>query len=132
MTGGEWIKANNVADSYGEKLGRDAIETAISFIKGQDSMKALEWSEGLALVAKKQCIKLSGISRVHDEIENSFMQDFGESEGTGNNHFLGESTGFGAFKGRELVKDMLIDQGFDGTMERKNLYNQKFKYAGVA
>lgn len=38
MTGGEWIKE---ADSDGEKMGRDAIETAISFIKGQDSMKAL-------------------------------------------------------------------------------------------
>jgi len=84
------------------------------------------------MVAKKQCIKLSGMSRVHDEVENAFMQDFGESKGTGNNHFLGESTGFGAFKGRSLVKDMLIDQGFDGSMERKNLYNHKFKYAGVA
>ena len=50
----------------------------------------------------------------------------------GSNHFLGESTGFGAFKGRALVTDMLIDQGRDGMHERQNLYNPLFKYTGVA
>jgi hypothetical protein len=35
-------------------------------------------------------------------------------------------------KGRALVKDMLIDEGEDGRMERKNLYNPKYKYSGVA
>lgn len=61
------------------------------------------------------------------------MDNHGEVTGAeGNNHFLGESTGFGAFKGRALVTDMLIDQGRDGLHERQNLYNPLFKYTGVA
>ena len=45
---------------------------------------------------------------------------------------MGESTGFGAFKGRALVRDMIIDEGADGNMERKNLYDPKYKHTGVA
>ena len=81
VTGGDWIKEQNTADSDGTKLGRDAIETAISYIKEQSSVQALDWSDGLALTAKKLCLTLSNLPEVHDEQKNSFSQDFGKGSG---------------------------------------------------
>jgi hypothetical protein len=43
QTGGSWVKKNNTADAAGDKLGRDAVETAIAYIKEKNSMPALDW-----------------------------------------------------------------------------------------
>jgi hypothetical protein len=129
------MKNTYTSVSAGTKLGRDAIETAIAYVKEQKAlgMSALTWSDGLALNAKILCEDISKMSS--DELEDGHAhvnwRKYGIATGKGMNHFMGESTGFGEMKGRAMVKDMLIDEGSDGREERQNLYNSRFRYTGV-
>jgi hypothetical protein len=106
------MKDTYTSQAMGPKLGRDAIETAIAYVKAQKAMgmSALTWSDGLALNAKVLCEDI--ISKMSaDELEQSNNVDwrkYGTATGKGMNKFMGESTGFGEMKGRAMVKDMLI------------------------
>lgn len=107
------MKDTYTSQAIGPKLGRDAIETAIAYVKAQRAigMSALTWSEGLSLNAKVLCediiSKMSAdeLALSHNDVD---WRKYGTATGKGMNRFMGESTGFGEMKGRAMVKDMLI------------------------
>jgi len=89
----------------------------------------MEWSDGLALAAKKFCEQTKDSDTQETEGTNKFMavlKEFGTTKESEHNHYMGDTAGFGAGKGRSIVTSMLVDNGLDGLKERQNLFNRKY------
>lgn len=113
--------------------GRPAIDEAMTFLRRQRPLPPLRWTEGLAR---------SGAELVRTQSRN---KETGHGSGTmsmsrrikRNGHWtiaIGEAITYGPYvadRGRDVIAQLLVDDGVPSRGHRKTLYDPDFRLAGV-
>jgi uncharacterized protein YkwD len=112
--------------------GVKAVDEAIKVLSRQKPLPPLAWSDGLAAAAA-ELVKEQGESGV---IGHSGVQGPGMRERIGRhgkwNRQSGESIGYGPKEARDMVIQMIVDDGVPDRGHRKNIFSTVFHTAGVA
>lgn len=113
--------------------GVSAVDEAISVIQEQEPLKPMRWSE-----------KLAELARLHvEDTGRKGLVGHGSSNGDGFSERLeslssdmsmrsfGENISYGASSGRDVVVQLVVDDGVASRGHRENLLNAKFNISGV-
>ena len=112
--------------------GRGAVDEAISFLSRQKPLPPLSWSDGLAAAAAELAVEQgkSGATG-HVGRQSRGLREQVERHGRWERQ-IGENIGYGPKSAREMVMQLIIDDGVKGRGHRKNTFAQSFTTAGVA
>ncbi|MDX6612595.1 MAG: hypothetical protein QOD75_1781 [Blastocatellia bacterium] len=112
--------------------GLAAVDEAIGFLKTLGPLGPLQVSTGLACGARDhaQDMALKGTSG-HRGSDGSLPNDRISRYGTWKNA-MGEAIVYRVGTAREMVLDLIIDDGNPGRPHRKNVFESGFKLAGVS
>lgn len=112
--------------------GADAVREAIDFLKKQKPVLELHESRGLYMAAKDHVrdIGQNGLAS-HEGTDGSRMCDRIEKYGEWQIS-IAENIGFDDSSPRDIVLNMLIDDGNNSRGHRKNIFSQDFRSFGVA
>jgi hypothetical protein len=112
--------------------GKNGIQSCIDDLSRRQSMQALMPEQGLFLAAR---------DHVNDHGPRGMMGHTG-SDGSSMSQRInrygklagaaGENISYGYNLGRDIVIQLIIDDGVPGRGHRNNILNEKFKYAGAA
>ena len=111
--------------------GASAIEEAIQFLKTQKPLEPLEYNDSLAQACKDHAndIGSKGLTS-HEGSDDKNISDriekYVEWDG-----ITAESIDFGFKDPGNIILNLLIDDGVKDRYQRKNLFNEKFKYIGI-
>jgi len=108
------------------------VDEAIDFLKQVKRMSALKASEGLFLAAKDHVEDTGKKGLVgHDGSDGSTavqrMERYGKWEKT-----AGENVAYGVDKARDIVIQLIVDDGVPGRGHRANIFNADYRAVGVA
>lgn len=122
-TGGATVKTQE---------GVKAVDEAIEFLKKAKRMPALKASEGLSLAAKDHVEDTGKKGLVgHDGSDGSTavqrMERYGKWEKT-----AGENIAYGVDKARDIVIQLIVDDGVPGRGHRVNIFTADYRTIGVA
>ena len=111
--------------------GPAAVDEAIAFLKRQPPLPPLAWAEGLArsaaeLVRDQAQSGETGHGRGKLEMEGRVSR---QVEWTGS---IGENISYGTNDGRDVVIQLIVDDGVPGRGHRVNIFSPDFRLAGVA
>jgi len=111
--------------------GPAAVDEAIAFLKRQRPLPPLAWAEGLArsaaeLVRDQAQSGETGHGRGKLEMEGRVSR---QVEWTGS---IGENISYGTNDGRDVVIQLIVDDGVPGRGHRVNIFSPDFRLAGVA
>ncbi len=112
--------------------GLTAVDEAITFLRNVTPCPPLKISRGLSAAAKAH-VKDQGPRGFtsHDGTDNSSpfdrMTRFGEIEG-----YWGENIGFGELSARQMVMQLIIDDGVPDRGHRRNIFKAAFRTVGIA
>jgi len=112
--------------------GTAAIDEAIRFLSRQKARKPLRWSDGLAAAAAELAEDQAGsgdtghTGRVSRGMRER-IEKHGSWEGT-----IAENIGYGPTDARNMVMQLIIDDGVRNRGHRTNTFNAAFGTAGVA
>lgn len=112
--------------------GRSAVDEAIEFLKKAKPVGALTMSKGLSKAAADHVrdIGKSGATS-HDGSDGSAPADrmsrYGEWKQT-----CGENLSFGPKDAREIVMQLIIDDGVPGRGHRDNIFNSGYRVVGLS
>jgi uncharacterized protein YkwD len=109
------------------KEGVTAVDEAIRFLSRQRPLPPLTWSDGLAAAAA-ELAKEQGESGA---IGHGSMRERIDRHGKWNRQ-IGENIGYGPTEARNMVMQLIIDDGVPDRGHRKNTFNTVFRTAGVA
>lgn len=112
--------------------GLTAVNDAIEFLKSQSKVGALTLSTGLTKAAQDHINDCGPKGLVqHEGSDNSSpfdrMNRYGSWSGT-----AGENIAFGSETARDIVIQLIIDDGVDGRGHRTNLYRSQYNVVGLA
>lgn len=114
--------------------GVKAVDEAINALSSQRPLPPLTWSDGLAAAAAE----LAGEQRKSGSIGHQARQRRGmkvriESHGTWRGE-IGENIGYGPGEGgaRDMVMQLIVNDGVPDRGHRKNIYRRTFSMAGAA
>lgn len=112
--------------------GPDAIDDAIQFLKTQKPVEKLELNDSITQACKDHVndIGTKGLT-THEGSDDLNIGDrierYAEWDG-----LAAESLDFGFKNAENIILDLLIDDGVKDRYQRYNLFNNKFKYIGIA
>jgi len=113
------------------KEGPAAVDEAIAFLKRQRPLPPFAWSEGLARSAA-ELVRAQGQSGKtgHGRGKLGMEGRVGRNlEWTGS---IGENISYGPNDGRDVVLQLIVDDGVPGRGHRANIFSPDFRLAGVA
>jgi uncharacterized protein YkwD len=111
--------------------GVAAVNEAIEYLKSQSPLPPLKVSRGLSLSAHDH-VKTQGPTGLkgHTGPDNSSPQQrmnrFGSWGGS-----YGENIEYGNFEARQIIMQLIIDDGVPDRSHRKNIFNPTFRVVGV-
>lgn len=114
------------------KEGKRAVDEAIKYLSRQKPLPMLGWSDGLAAAAA-ELAEEEGRSGATGHVGRKSrgpkerIERHGKWEGQ-----IGENIGYGPNGAREMVMQLIIDDGVKGRGHRKNIFTKAFTTAGVA
>lgn len=111
--------------------GPAAVDEAIAFLKRQRVLPPLAWAEGLARSAAELALNQAqsgetGHGRGKLGMEERVSR---QVEWTGS---IGENISYGPNDGRDVVLQLIVDDGVPGRGHRANIFSPDFRLAGVA
>jgi len=112
--------------------GVAAVDEAIIFLKRQPQLSEIKPSAGLTRAARDHA-KDIGVADIvgHTGSDGSSSRDRIERHGKWK-ELIGENIQFGEGDARDIVMQLIIDDGVPNRGHRTNIYNKAFKVAGVA
>jgi uncharacterized protein YkwD len=111
--------------------GVKAVDEAIKVLSRRKPLPPLAWSDGLAAAAT-ELVKEQGKSGAvgHGGVQGSGMRERIHRHGRFN-RMSGESIGYGPKEARDMVIQMIVDDGVPDRGHRKNTFSKVFHTAGV-
>lgn len=112
--------------------GKGAVDEAIKYLFRQKSLPPLGWSDGLAAAAA-ELAEEQGRSGATGHVgrQSRGLKQRIERHGRWERQ-IGENIGYGPKSAREMVMQLIIDDGVKGRGHRKNIFTKAFTTAGVA
>lgn len=107
--------------------GIKAVDEAIRFLSRQKPLPPLTWSDGLAAAAA-ELAKEQGESGV---VGHGDMRERIERHGKWSRQ-IGENIGYGPGEARNMVVQLITDDGVPDRGHRKNIFSTVYRTAGVA
>jgi uncharacterized protein YkwD len=119
----KWVKT---------KEGRGAVDEAIRFLSRQKPLPPLSWSDGLAAAAADLAVEQGKSGAISDVSRQSrSLRERVERHGRWERE-IGENICYGAISAREMVMNLIIDDGVKRRGHRKNTFAKAYTTAGVA
>jgi hypothetical protein len=114
------------------KEGLVAVDEAIRFLKMQHSLPPIKPSEGLSRAARDHANDI-GVANIvgHTGSNGSSSRDRIEKHGKWD-VTIGENIQFGQGDARDIIMQLIIDDGVSNRGHRIAIFNRAFKVAGVA
>lgn len=112
--------------------GVGAVDEAIRFLSRQKPLPPLNWSDGLAAAAAELAEEQgrSGTTG-HYDAQNQGIRERIERQGKWSGQ-IGENIGYGPPEPRDMVMQLIIDDGVANRGHRKNIFSAAYRTAGVA
>ncbi len=112
--------------------GTEAVDDAIAFLKRQSSLRPFAISKGLSLAAKDQAKDQGRTGATgHDGSDGSSpfqrMNRYGRWEKS-----AGENCAYGPDKARQIVIQLIVDDGVPSRGHRLNIFDSAFRTVGIA
>lgn len=127
---GDYFMEGNVRIATSE--GVAAVDEAIGFLRKQKPVPPLVSSKGLAEAAEELVREQGRSGGVgHNGRTSGSMVDRIERHGDWQGS-IGENISYGFDDARQVVIQLIVDDGVRGRGHRKNIFNPNFKRAGVA
>ena len=110
--------------------GPKAYKEAIEFLKNQKPINEIEFDEQASKVAEEYAKilssgeeeKMDDETNIEERVEKYLDYDFA----------ISECIDFGGSTGKEVIVNLLVDDGVKLRTHRENLFSNKFQYYGVA
>lgn len=112
--------------------GIKAVDEAIKFLLRQKKLPPLSWSDGLAAAAADLTVEQGRSGDTgHVGRESRGMRERIERHGQWERS-IAENIGYGPEDPREMVMQLIVDDGVPGRGHRKNTFGTAFTVAGAA
>jgi len=112
--------------------GVRAVDEAIRFLSRQKPLPPLTWSDGLAEAAAELAEEQGRSGAIgHTGRQSHGMRERIERHGQWESR-IGENIGYGPEDARDMVMQLIIDDGVPDRGHRKNIFSTAFSTAGVA
>jgi uncharacterized protein YkwD len=112
--------------------GKAAVDEAITYLSRQKSLGRLSWSDGLSLAAAELAEEQGRAGGTgHVGRQSGGVKERIERHGEWDRQ-IAENIGYGPRSAREMVMQLIIDDGVKGRGHRKNIFTKGFTVAGVA
>ena len=111
--------------------GTAAVDEAILFLKSQQPLKPLKMAKCLCLSARDHAIdqgSSGGLGHIGSD-KSTFMDRINRY--VSDYIYGGENISYGPHSAREIVLDLIIDDGVASRGHRKNIFNPDFRSVGV-
>jgi uncharacterized protein YkwD len=112
--------------------GKDAVNEAIKQLSHQKPLPPLSWSDGLTAAAAELAEEQGRSGDTgHVGKQSRGLNERVERHGSWERQ-IGENIGYGPKGARDVVMQLIIDDGVKGRGHRKNILSKAFTAAGVA
>ena len=112
--------------------GKKAVEECVSVMKKTKPLGVLYAQKGLSLAAQQHAKTQGETKQVgHIGVDGSKFSDRIKKYGGSYTKRIGENISYGKITGREIVIQLLIDDGVANRGHRKNILNGEFDSTGV-
>lgn len=112
--------------------GVNAVDEAIKFLSRLKPLTPLAWSDGLAAAAAELAEEQGSSGTTgHNGRQSHGMRERIERHGKWEGQ-IGENIGYGPEGARNMVLQLIVDDGVPGRGHRINTFSTAFKTAGVA
>lgn len=112
--------------------GAKAVDEAVKVLSRQKSLSPLSWSDGLAAAAAELADEQGRSGGTgHTGRQSRGMQERIERHGKWERN-IAENIGYGPTDARNMVMQLIIDDGVPNRGHRKNTFSSAFDTAGVA
>jgi uncharacterized protein YkwD len=112
--------------------GARAVDEAISFLSRQKPLEPLALSKGLTLAARDHAIDQGKTGQTgHDGSDRSTMGDRIGRYGSWL-RIAGENISYGGKTARDVIIQLIVDDGVPSRGHRSNIFNEKFTVVGTA
>lgn len=108
--------------------GVRAVDEAIKVLSRQKPLPPLAWSDGLAAAAAELVTEQGETGATG---HGGAMRERIDRHGKWNRQ-IGENIGYGPTKARNMVMQLIVDDGVPDRGHRKNIFSTVFRTAGVA
>lgn len=124
--------ASSSFGGYVKQEGVEAVHECAGVMEHMSPMALLHPSEGISLAARDHAVDQSRV------VDPGHTGSDGSNPSTRLNRYgkwhitLGENISYGLVSGREIVADLLVDDGVPDRKHRANILNSQFKVVGVS
>lgn len=114
--------------------GPGAVKEAIAVLGKQNSLPVLKWSEELAELAREHVIDTGsrGLTGHNSSTGKAFSERVSSVMAGDKFVFSSENLAYGYNNARDVVAQLIVDDGVPGRGHRKNMLKEQLNYTGVA